>query len=218
MRPVSVLSLSVVSAPDRRRGPRALFALMADQHGVASRRQARGLGVSRAVEDRLVAEGALVRLTRGVVAAGGAPLTFSAQAMAATLRPGVTAISHGAAARLHGITGFAHHPVIDVIGPRGSHLRVETPMFARYSRGPIADHVVMVGPIAVLSLPLTLALLTSEIPWPDAIGAVTEALRRGVPEADLRTVAEEWLEPGRPGPGHLLEILDAIAAGTKRSA
>src|SRR5262245_14335945 len=107
---------------------------MAAQHGVASRGQARDVGVSRAVEERLVAEGALVRLMRGIVAAGGMPLTYSAQAMAAALRPGVVALSHGSAARLHRLSGFEVHPTIDVIGARGAHISVHPPVHARYSR------------------------------------------------------------------------------------
>ena len=49
----------------------------------------------------------------------GAPTSFHAHAMAAALAPGVLAVAHGAAARLHGLDGFESDDVIDVIaGPR----------------------------------------------------------------------------------------------------
>jgi len=201
-------AVSVLSA--RRRGPRALFTLMARQHGVASCRQARDVGVSHAVEERLVAEGALVRLMRGILAAGGVPLTFSAQAMAAALRPGVVALCHGAAARLHRLAGFELHSTIDVIGARGSHIRVRPPVQARLTRGPVADHVVMVGPLPVTSVPLTLTLLTPEITRAQLLATVDDAIRRGECVDTIREVAEQWREPGRPGPAQLLEILDEV--------
>lgn len=196
---------------DRERGPRALFSLMAAQHGVASRSQLRMLGVSRSVEARLVRDGALVRLPNSVVTAGGAPLTFSAQAMAATLRPGVAAVTHGAAARLHRLAGFEHHAQIDVIGTRGSHLRVEPPLVAHYTRRTLDDEVVSVGPIRVTSIPLTLTLVTPEIARDQLIAALADAVGRGVPAATIRDVAERWREAGRSGPPQLLELLDRLS-------
>jgi hypothetical protein len=198
---------------DRRRGSRALFALMARQHGVASCVQARNVGVSRAVEERLVDEGALIRPMRGIVAAGGVPLTFSAQAMAAALRPGVTALSHGSAARLHCLAGFEHHATIEVIGARGSHIRVDPPVHARYSRGRISDDIVMLGAIPVTSIPLTLTHVAPQINRPQLVAAVGAALDRGESADEIRIVAERWREPGRPGPAQLLDVLDAVIGG-----
>ena len=193
------------------RGPRALFVLMVPQHGVASSAQARALGVSRAVEQRLVAEGALIRLLPGVLAAGGVQPTFATWAMAATLRPGVLAISHGAAARIHRLPGFAGHAGVDVIGTRGSHIRGYQSIVAHYSRGPIEQHVIRVAGIPVTSIPLTLTLLTSTLTRSEAIAALGEALSRGVPAAAIRSVALQWQEPGRSGPSKVIELLDHVA-------
>lgn len=194
------------------RGPRALFALMLSQHGVASSAQARGLGVSRAVEQRLVAEGALVRTLPGVLAAGGSQPTFATCAMAATLRPGVLAISHGTAARIHRLPGFAAHGGVDVIGARGSHIRADESIVAHYSRGPIEQHVIRVAGIPVTSIPLTLTLVTSSLTRPEAIAALGDAIGRGVPASAIRSVALEWRDPGRSGPGQVLELLDRVPA------
>ena len=193
------------------RGPRALFALMVSQHGVASSAQARELGVSRAVERRLVAEGALVRTRSGVLGAGGAQPTFATCAMAAALRPGVLAVSHGAAARIHRLPGFAAHSAVDVIGARGSHIRGDESVVAHYSRGPIEQHVVRVAGIPVTSIPLTLTLVTSSLTRSDAIAALGEAIGRGASAAAIRSVALQWQEPGRSGPSKVLELLDRIA-------
>jgi hypothetical protein len=183
------------------------------QHGVASRAQVRDVGVSRAVEERLVAEGALVRLFPGIVAAGGVPITFSAQAMAATLRPGVLGISHGAAARLHRLAGFERHPHIDVIGARGAHIRVDDPIFARYSRRPLHEHIVPVGAIRVTSIPLTLALVTPELTREQAGSCVMSALERGVPARSIRDLAVQWR-----GDGRLIELVDQFTGRCRRSA
>ncbi len=208
----------VLVIPRGRRGPRVLFELMATQHGVASSIQARELGVSRSVEQRLVAEGALVRVLPGVLAAGGVRPTFAAQAMAATLRPGVLGVSHGAAARLHRLPGFDHHAIIDVLGRRSSHIRGDESMLAHYSRGPIEQHIIRVAGIPVTSIPLTLTLVVAVLTRLAAISAITDALNRGVPAADIRSVALQWRDPGRTGPSRLLELLDRIAGGRSHSA
>jgi len=207
---MSTLRTLSMTLPDQR-GPRALFALMVSQHGVASSAQARELGVSRAVERRLVAEGALVRTRSGVLAAGGAQPTFATCAMAAALRPGVLAVSHGAAARIHRLPGFAAHAAVDVIGARGSHNRGDESVVAHYSRGPIEQHVVRVAGIPVTSVPLTLTLVTSSLTRSDAIAALGEAIGRGASAAAIRSVALQWQEPGRSGPSKVLELLDRIA-------
>jgi len=191
---------------------------MADQHGVASRAQARAAGVTSAVEQRLVDQGALIRPLPGVLAVGGVRPSFPAQAMAATLRPGVLGVSHGAAARLHRLAGFEEYQVIDVIGRRGSHLRVPPPITAHYSRGPLDQHLVRVGTIAVTSIPLTLALIVQGIGRAEAFAALDDVLGRGVPADSIRLVARQWREPGRSGPGLLLRLLDRMPTRSTRSA
>ncbi|WP_227462426.1 type IV toxin-antitoxin system AbiEi family antitoxin domain-containing protein [Desertimonas flava] len=203
------------NATDGCQGPAALFALMAEQLGVASTTQARALGVSRAVERRLQREGALAEALPGVLAAGGVRLSFPATAMAAALRPGVIAVSHGTAARLHRLAGFADHRGLDVVGERGAHLSAKLPVTRHYSRGPVREHVGRIGPIPVTSLPLTLALIAPTTSRATLIGALADALGRGVPAAAIRSVAQQWQEPGRSGPGLLLDLLDELAARTR---
>lgn len=185
---------------------------MAGQLGVASTTQARALGVSRAVERRLQREGALSEAMPGVLAAGGVRLSFPAMAMAATLRPGVTAVSHGTAARLHRLAGFTDYSGLDVVGDRNAHPSANTPVTRHYSRGPVGEHVGHIGPIPVTSVPLTLAMIAPDTGRSTLIGALADALGRGVSAARIRTVALAWRETGRSGPGLLLSLLDELAA------
>jgi hypothetical protein len=191
---------------------------MTRQHGVASRAQGRAVGVSRAVERRLVSEGALVPVLSGVLAAGGMPITFRTTAMAASLRSGVMAVSHGAAARLHGLAGFEAYAVVDVIGGRGARLRIEPPVMTHYSRGPLRGHVTRVGAIPVTSVALTLTLLAPTCDPGTTHGALCDALRRGVPAPAIRAVALAWRECGRSGPALVLALLDQLARRRPPSA
>lgn len=209
---VTAISRMLPATFDGARGPAALFALLAEQLGVASTAQARALGVSRRVERRLVRDGALTDVLPGVLATNGTPRSFVSMAMAAALSPGVVAVSHGAAARLHGLAGFGGHPTIDVIGGRGSHLPAADPLVRHYSRGPVRDHVVAVGPVPVTSIPLTLALLAPVTRRRAMAAALADALGRGVDETAIRAVAEAWRRPGRSGPGVVLSLLDRLGA------
>ncbi|CAN5816537.1 hypothetical protein BH24ACT5_BH24ACT5_18000 [soil metagenome] len=190
-------------------GVPALFALMRRQHGVASVRQARAAGVSRSVQRRLLGEGAVLEPLPGVLAVGGAPPTFAAQAMAASLLPGVLAVSHGAAARLHRLAGFGEHDHIDVVGERGSHLHPPRPIVGHYSRGPLQDDVVHIGAIPVTSLALTLVLIAAAAPEQRTAQALDDALGRGLPVARIRLLTTQWRRQGRSGAPQLLALLPA---------
>lgn len=190
-------------------GVPALFGLMRRQHGVASVRQARSVGVSRSVQRRLVAEGAMLEPLPGVLVVGGAPPTFAAQAMASSLLPGVVAVSHGAAARLHRLAGFAEHDHIDVVGDRGSHLHPPRPIVGHYSRGPLQDDIVHVGAIPVTSLALTLVLVAAAAPERRTAQALDDAIARGLPVARIRLLTTQWRRQGRSGAPQLLALLPA---------
>lgn len=181
--------------------------LMAGQHGVASTSQSRALGVSRRVEIRLLADGTLGSPCPGVLTVGGAPLTFHRRAMAAALAPGVACVSHGAAARLHGLDGFEHHDVVDVLGVKGANPHERLGITVHRTRGRIDDHVVDVQAIPVLSIAATLALLAPAVGIGPTSRALDGALRLGVDANELRRVAEAWRRRGRSGPPALLMLL-----------
>ena len=185
----------------------ALFQLMAGQHGVAATGQVRRLGISRRVERRLLADGAIDQPCPGVVTVAGTPLTFHGRAMAAALTRGVVAISHGAAARLHGLDGFEHHDVVDLIGVNGAAPHPPLRPQFHQTRGPVGDHVVEVAGIPVLSIPLTLTLLAPVAGIGRTARALDAALRRGTDVEELRAVARSWRRRGRSGPPALLMLI-----------
>jgi hypothetical protein len=184
-----------------------LFALMSQQHGAASWAQARELGVDRRSMRRLLRDGAIESPSPGVLIAGGSPATFRRRAMAAALSPGVTAVSHRTAARLHGLDGFATEGSIDVIVGRGANPPVRDGAFVHRSRADLADHVTAVDGIPVLTIPATLALLTPLAGPALTTRAVQSALSRGVTTTELRAVASTWRRRGRAGPAALLGML-----------
>ena len=192
----------------------ALFKLMSRQHGVATCAQARCLGISRRVELRRLEDGTLWSPFPGVLAAGGAPVTFEGRAMAAAWSPGVIALSHGSAATLHELDGFAgvdaraSSTPIDVIGRRGALLHHTLRATPHYTRGALDDHVTTVGPIPVLTVPATLALLAPAVGIGPTARALDSALHMGVTSQELRTVARAWRQRGRSGPSALLMLLD----------
>jgi very-short-patch-repair endonuclease len=185
----------------------ALFDLMSRQHGVASTAQARQLGVSRRVEQRLLTEGSLASPCPGVLSAGGAPLTFRRRAMAAALSTGVIVISHGAAARLHDLDGFERHGTVDVLGVKGANPHRVLGVAIHRTRGDIGPHVTEVDGIPALSLEATLALLAPAVGIGRTARALDSALRQGVTAAELKEVATAWRKRGRTGPPALLMLL-----------
>lgn len=186
---------------------RELFETMARQHGVATVTQARGLGLSRKVERRLIADGVLGRPYPGVLTTLGMPQRFESRAMAAVLGPGALAIAHGASSRLHHLDGFEHHDVVDVIGLNGALPHPALRATFHQTRGPVADHVVEVDGIPTLSIPLTLTLLAPIVGIGRTARALDAALRRGVEPDELTSVASSWRRRGRSGPPALLMLL-----------
>lgn len=196
---------------------RALFDLMAEQHGVATTRQARAVGVSARVERRLLDDGTLWSPFPAVLAAGGAPVTFEARALAAAWSPGVVAVSHASAARLHRLDGFTpadnttDEAPIDVVARRSAPRHRSVGLRQHYTRGPVDRYVVHVGPIPVLTVAATLALLAPDVGFGRTARALDSALRRGLSVQELRATLEAWRQRGRSGPAGLLELLDTGA-------
>ena len=179
---------------------------MSSQHGVASAGQARAAGVTRRVEQRLIRDGSLEVVHPKVFRLAGSPVTFETEAMAASLAPGISGVSHGAAARLHGLDGFDRHRGVDVIAPRPMNL-TDLTVRIHWTRGPLAAHIVRVGPIPTMCIASTLALLAPAAGIGRTARALDSALRLGISSEHLRQVAHDWRKPGRSGPAALLMLL-----------
>ncbi|MBA3605688.1 MAG: hypothetical protein M3487_05175 [Actinomycetota bacterium] len=154
----------------------------------------------------------------GVLTIGGAVPTFHGRAMAGALAPGVRAVSHGAAARLHGLDGFDQHEKIDVLAGKGVDPVPGQETVVHHTRGPIADHMTTVEDIPVLTISATLALLAPWVGIGPTARALDSALRAGCDTDELHRVAQAWRRRGRAGPPALLMLLgERIDATLPRS-
>jgi hypothetical protein len=90
------------------------------QHGAFSREQALAAGLTPRMIDHRRASGAWSTLARSVYALSSHPFTWLQQAKAAELSVPGAALSHGAAAFLHGIPG-ARAGGLDLTMPPGRH-------------------------------------------------------------------------------------------------
>jgi Protein of unknown function (DUF559) len=100
--------------------------VLADQHGVIGLEQLRRRGVSRHVVDRWVGQARLERCAPRVWRLAGAPVTWEPQLMEGLLSLGPdAAVSHAAAAKLHGFDR-ATAPAVEFLVPRGQrHGRID---------------------------------------------------------------------------------------------
>ncbi len=186
-----------------------LFEVMATQHGVASSTQARAVGVDSHAEDVLVRRGVLGRPAAGVLVSPAAPRTWHQRAMEAVLAPGRAVISHGAAARLHGLDGFDRYDFVDVLCRKGWWPHPPIGTITHFTRGLTHEaDLAEVEAVRVLAVPATLTLLAPTVGLGRTARALDSALRLGHPLDELRDVAIRWKRRGRPGPSTLLMLLD----------
>jgi Transcriptional regulator, AbiEi antitoxin/AbiEi antitoxin C-terminal domain/Protein of unknown function (DUF559) len=191
----------------------AVAGLACDQHGVVSRRQLRGLGLSDDAVDRRVAAGRLHRLHRGVYAVGHPRLTGHGRWMAAVLACGDGAALFGAsAAALWGIrrsNAARIHVVVPTDAGRATRpaIRVHRIRTLRPVEVTIEDGIRVTTPArTILDLAATLK---------------TEALHRALDRAEILELtdypalyARARAHPGHRGAGPLRAAVAAYLAGT----
>jgi len=182
-----------------------LRALLESQHGVVARRQLRAVGLGDDAIDSRCRSGSLVRVARGVYAAGHGRLTDRGRWTAAVLSCGDGAVlSHRAAAVLWGIWG--HSPaVIDVTVPRGG--RESRPGIALHRSGRLGDgQVARSHGIPVTSPTRTLVDVAEVVERRVLERALDEVQRlRLCSERELRAGVER--NPGRAGAARIAVVL-----------
>lgn len=186
----------------------SLFRAMAATHGVTDSKSARLLGITRKVERSLLERGVLTSPAAGVLVSAAAPATWEQRARAAVLAPGSTVLSHGSAARLHGLDGFDRYEGIDVLCKKGSWPQPPAGATARHTRGLTDDDITEVRAIPTLTVAATLTLLAPSVGRDRTARALDSALRAGASIEELTAVAMRWRRPGRAGPTQLLRLLD----------
>lgn len=182
----------------------ALAALAARQHGVASRCQLRGLGMSESAISRAAASGRIHLVFRGVYAIGHSNIGERGRLRAATLVCGPGAvISHRSAGALLGLLDKGP-VVIDVIaaGDRGRH--IDGIRFHRV-RAPRSDEVGTVAVIPCTSPMRTLVDLAGTVgDW-----TLRSCFERAAQRKYLDIPAiEASMDPGRRGNSSLRALVD----------
>ena len=182
----------------------AVAQLAATQHGVVSRAQLTGLGLSRAAVESRVRAGRLHHVHRSVYAVGHARLTRKGRFMAAVLACGDGAVlSHRSAAALWGLNREAPVSVDVAVAARGGRAR---PGITIHRTRRLTEHErAVVDGIPVTSVARTLLDLT-DVVRVDRPAAQADRLGLLDIRAVHRVIADN---PGRRGTKHLLAAIDA---------
>lgn len=190
---------------------RVIEALAARQWGVVSRAQLLDAGLSRKTVANRVRSGHLIRLHRGVYAAGHARLRREGRWLAAVLAVGPGAVlSHRDAAGLHDLRP-ANHASTDVTTTAN---RPDEPGIQVHRTRVLDDKdITTVSGIPVTTVARTLVDLAGQIPHDHLTQAIRQAERNRT--FDLREVEAAMARTrGRTGRGHqaLREAIEEYAA------
>jgi very-short-patch-repair endonuclease len=180
---------------------RTIAVIASRSHGIVTRRQLLGAGISGDVIDRRLKRGALIPVHRGVYRAGHAAPSTSAVYMAAVRACGADAVLSGMAAAWLWEINRRSPPPAEVTSARDR--RVPGLKCRRSGSLRRQDRTIRLG-IPVTSLPRTLVDLAALLPAP--------ALARAVHEAQIKhrlepSQVEECLLPNSPGAASLRRAL-----------
>ena len=193
--------------PSRPPGPdRRIAALAAAQHGLITRAQLLGIGLSASAVTRRLSGGRLHAVHRGVYAVGHPLLTRRGRDLAAVLACGPRAVlSHRSAGALWGLVAWsgARH----VTAPRS---RGPVPgVVVHRTRRPVAAEMAIRDGVPCTTWARTLLDLSGDLPVHRLVRALEAAALAGLYDhAELASVLAR--AAGRPGAGRLRE---AVARG-----
>ncbi len=179
------------------------------QFGVVTTAQARAHGLGPGVERRLLRDGVLRRAPGGVLVADWVAPSWEQRVLEIALADRGLVLSHGTAARLHGLPGFARHEPIEVVVRSPRTAGMGTGVVVHRTRCPIDADIVRLGPARVLSVATTLVVLASSCSEETLSRALTGALAAGADAHGLRATAERWQRRGRRGAAPVQALLPA---------
>lgn len=189
-------------------------------HGVASARTLKELGLSSHDIRRLVANGNLEAVLRGVYRMPVAPLGLEARCAAVCAAHPEAVISGPTAGRLWGLRRLPHDDRIHVIAPPRAQPTV-APWVVPYRTLALheSDVVVRHDGIVVTDRPRTALDLTRSVRSRDLLSIIEQVMHDGrYDEQDMRRVAVDWLTPRRPFVRRYLETLcDRVPGGAAES-
>lgn len=194
-----------------------IAALAAGQHGVFTRAQALASGFTDKAIAIRISKGTWTRVRKGLYAVAGTPQTFLKHAMGARLLTGsASAVSHRAAAYLHGLTREEPN-LVDVSVLHGTHYQSRA--------GLIVHQVAALGSRdvrSVLGIPTTTATRTV-VDLGGVLGPIEleqvhdDAVLRGLTSIAALRACIERVGPTRAGMGRLQRILDDREFGVPES-
>jgi very-short-patch-repair endonuclease len=181
------------------------------QHGLVSRAQLLGAGVTSARIAHRFETGHLERVLKGVYRVAGGQRTWQADLMAALLYCGSgSALSHRSAARLHGLLRIPE--LVELCTPRRRRARDLPESWVVHTSivFPKAD-LIEVGGLTCTTVERTLIDLGAVVPTRRVGHAVEEALRSYKTDLSmLEFVHQRRRGRGRRGAGVLAEVLDDL--------
>jgi hypothetical protein len=151
--------------------------IMARQHALVTRAQARACGMTDRAIDRMVASGAWTNLGHAVYHLAGAPFTWHTRVMAACLG-GSAVASHRTGAVLLGLDAFSPGPP-EVIVPHGKHFRPEGVRVHEVRDFDLRDERRLHG-IPTCSPDTVLFQLAGLVGWEATGAAMDSAIRQGL--------------------------------------
>jgi very-short-patch-repair endonuclease len=197
----------------RAHGLAELSRIASRQHGCFARAQAHESGVSDHHLRQLVRRGVIERAAPAVFRFSAATRTWLQDVMIACLDGGAACLaSHRTAAALHGLDGFRHGGIVEVVVPM--HVRHRrSGIIVHHSRALSAADRSLVGSIPVTSVARTLIDLGAVVPATTVEEAMDSAeLRSLVHREHLLSRYAQLRAPGRNGIGAMTLILGSREA------
>lgn len=184
------------------------------QHGVISRAQVLAAGATRHHIHHQLASGRWIRVEPGVYSLPGWPDSWRRRLWIAHLDAGPrSAISHEAAAALHGLLHFPPGPV-HVLARHGEHHRGPKPNYLHQSRDLKPEHVTTVDGLPVTTIARTFCDVAATSRRARIERALDDAhLTRRCPGPSVLALASELNRPGKAGLGWLVKTLSERGPG-----
>jgi very-short-patch-repair endonuclease len=188
--------------------------LAAKQLGQFSREQALALGATDGRLHGWLRSDRLVAVARGVYSFPGWPDSWWRRLWCAHLHAGPqSAVSHEAAAALHGLLNFPPGP-IHLLTPHGDHHRGPRPNYLHQSRDIGPDHVTRISGLPVTTIARTFCDLAATARRGRLTRAMEDAhLTRRCSIAAVLALATELRRPGKRGLGWLIKTLEDRGPG-----
>lgn len=195
----------------------ALADHLAGHHGIVSDDQLRTVGITVAQRERLVEQGLLVPLHRGVYRARSAPVTLEGRCLGICLADPRAVITGGVGGRLWDLRRMPNGPTIDVRVPHGAQsLSAPDVRLRRCNALDAIDVVERPDGIRVVSPP-RLAFDLAEVLTDLDLESVIEQIldRRWCSVRTLHDTGRRLCHPARPGSGRFARVLESRPAWLK---